>query len=239
MEDKKGFFDGNPKMLFVFGLVTGVALTSILGGSINWPTLNSNNDEVVRTFDDPNTDGTGDTGGDVAVLDPVTNKDHILGDIKKAKVVLVEYSDFECPYCERHTPTLQQVMEDYGNDVALVFRHFPLTSIHAEAAPAAEASECAAEQGKFWEFHDEMFARQSELGDDLYYEVAGDLKLDQDQFDKCYTERIYAQDVADDLQSGVKAGVQGTPATFINGMLVSGAVPYETMVDAIEAVLAE
>ncbi len=236
MDEKKGFFDGNPKMLFVFGLVTGIALTSLLSGSIKLPSFNSNGNQVVRTFDDVNTD---EGSGTVSVLDPVTKDDHILGDINKAKIVLVEYSYFQCPYCANHVPTIKQLMEEYGDDIALVYRHFPLTSIHSEAEPAAEAAECAADQGKFWEFHDQLFARQGELGDELYYELADQLGLNAAEFDECYTGGLHAADVQSDLESGINAGVQGTPATFVNGMVVSGAVPYATMVDAINTVLGE
>jgi protein-disulfide isomerase len=232
----QGFFDGNPKMIFVFGLVTGIAVTVIFSGGINLPSFDNGggargtDSKIVADFGG---DGEG-SGFDSGVeLAPVTADEHILGDITKAKVVLVEYSDFECPFCERHHPTMQQAVDEFGDDVAWVYRHFPL-SFHPEARPAALASECAAEQGKFWEFGDEMFENQSKLGDDFYAEVAADLGLDMNQYNDCYESEKYADIVDADQASGSAAGVSGTPATFVNGTLVSGAIPYSTLKDAIE-----
>lgn len=235
-EKPKGFFDGNPKMLFVFGLVTGIAITSLLGGGIELPRAGSANanSDVVRTFDTGDAD-TGDTGSAPSgVLAPVTGDEHIIGDLENAKVVLVEYSDFECPFCERHHPSMQQAVEDFGDDVAWVMRHFPL-SFHPQAEPAALASECAADQGAFWEFGDTLFANQGLLSDDYYVEVAGDLGLNVSQFEDCYESAEFKSAVSEDYASGAAAGVQGTPATFVNGQLVSGAVPYETLAGIIQA----
>lgn len=235
----QGFFDGNPKMIFVFGLVTGVALTAIFGGGINLPSFDSagaargTDARVVANFDDSGSDSGNNAKAELA---PVTADEHILGDITKAEVVLVEYSDFECPFCERHHPTMQKIMDQYGDKVAWVFRHFPL-SFHPEAVPAALASECAAEQGKFWEYGDELFANQSKLGDDYYAELAGDLGLNMSQFNDCYESEKYADIIDSDQSSGTVAGVSGTPATFVNGVLVSGAVPYSTLQDAVEKAL--
>ncbi len=237
----QGFFDGNPKMIFVFGLVSGIALTALFGGGITLPSFDTagaargTNDKVVADF------GGEDTGNGAqpsAQLAPVTADEHIRGDITKAKVVLVEYSDFECPFCERHHPSMQQALDEYGDDVAWVYRHFPL-SFHPQAYPSALASECAAEQGKFWEYGDELFANQALLGDDYYLELAGDLGLNVGQFTDCYETEKYADIIDADQASGALAGVNGTPATFVNGVLVSGAVPYSTLQDAIEEALAE
>lgn len=229
-----GFFDGNPKMLFVFGIVTGIAVMALFGGSVDLPSLqaNSGEDKVVKTFDAPADSGSGSAG----VLAPVTEADHIRGDINKAKVVLVEYSDFECPFCERHHPNMLKVMEEYGDDVAWVYRHFPL-SFHPEANPSAIASECAADQGKFWEFADAMFDSQDDLGEDLYQSTAKKIGLNMKKYNDCYENGDKLQDVNDDLASGSAAGVSGTPATFINGQLVSGAVPFATLKDAIDSLL--
>ena len=193
--------------------------------------------------------GTGTAGTPTAPaatgkLDPVTDKDHIRGDIKKAKVVMVEYSDFQCPYCGKHDPTMQKIMTDYGDQVAWVYRHFPL-SFHANAAPAAVASECAAVQGKFWEFADAMFAEQSSLAGDaatasaFYAKTAQDLKLDMTKFNTCLTSGTYDSVVDAGLASGQAAGVSGTPATFVNGTLVSGAVPYATFKKMIDDAIAK
>ncbi len=243
MEEKKSFFDGGPKMIFVFGIVTGVAVTSLLGGSFSLPEFGSGGSEgVVRTFDaaDTNDDPVEpeDEIGSVKTLAPVTADEHIRGDIENAKVVLVEYSDFECPFCSRHHPTMEDIMTEFGDDVAWVYRHFPL-SFHAEAEPSAIASECAAEQGAFWEYADELFDNQDELGDEYYLELAGDLALDVSAFTECYETEATADAVNEDRVSGAASGANGTPATFINGTLVSGAVPYDTLAQIVEEALAQ
>lgn len=236
MEEKKvnGFFDGNPKMIFIFGIVTGIAIMAIFGGGISLP---SGNNGSVRTFDVVDENGNTD---DTAQLElaPVTADEHIRGDVKDAKVVIVEYSDFECPYCGAFHPNMLEVMDTYGDDVAWVYRHFPL-SFHPEATPSAIASECAAEQDAFWEYADELFANQDALSDDYYVELAGDLGLNVGDFTDCYESDKYKTDVSEDLASGRAAGVSGTPATFVNGVMVSGAVPFETLADIIDQMLAE
>ncbi|PIX62536.1 disulfide bond formation protein DsbA [Candidatus Uhrbacteria bacterium CG_4_9_14_0_2_um_filter_41_50] len=232
-EENKGFFNGNPKMIFLFGLVAGIAITMILSGAL--PTFGGQeNSNPTVVIDDSIDDST--VPAPTAVLAPVTDEDHVLGDINKAKVILIEYSDFECPYCERHHPTMQQIYDTYGDDIAWVYRHFPL-SFHPDAEPAALASECAAEQGKFWEYADDLFTNQDSLGDDLYLQLAADLGLDVDQFTDCYDSEKYADKLASDYNSGVDAGVTGTPATYVNGQKVSGAVPYETFQTIIESYL--
>ncbi|MFH1631443.1 MAG: thioredoxin domain-containing protein [bacterium] len=234
MEDqKRGFFDGNPKMVFVFGLVAGVAVTVLVGGNFSLPTLGNDDgdDEVVREFENEGAD-------DQPMLAAVTADENILGDIENAKVVMVVYSDFECPYCAAHHPNVEQIVEDFGDDVAVVFRHFPL-NFHANARPAALASECAAEQGKFWEFADMIFANQSKMGDEYYSQVATALGLNSGDFTSCVDELKYASDIEADIASAMMAGVTGTPATFVNGMLVSGAVPYETLAELVASELVE
>jgi protein-disulfide isomerase len=155
----------------------------------------------------------------------LTAADHILGD-KNAKVIMVEYSDFQCPFCGRAEPTVQQVITTYGKDVAFVYRHFPLTSLHENARPAALASECANEQGKFWEYHDVLYKDQTALTQTDLIKYATDLKLNVTQFTTCLTTEKYASVVDGDEAQGQTYGVQGTPAFFINGELVSGAQPF-------------
>jgi protein-disulfide isomerase len=146
-----------------------------------------------------------------------------------APVTIVEFSDFECPYCSRVLPTLEQVVANYEDSVRVVFRQFPLNSIHARAQKAAEASLCADDQGKFWEMHDAMFARQKELAVPNLKEMAAELSLDAEAFASCLDGSKYAEQVAADLEAGQAAGVSGTPAMFINGRFVNGAVPYEAL----------
>jgi len=152
---------------------------------------------------------------------------------ENAPVTIIEFSDFECPFCGRVTPTLEQVLANYGDQVRLVFRQFPLT-MHPHAQKAAEASLCAREQGKFWEMHDAMFADQKALGVDQLKAKAGELGLDAEAFGTCLDEGRFAAKIAADVADGTKAGVGGTPALFVNGRFLNGAQPYETIAKVID-----
>jgi protein-disulfide isomerase len=151
-----------------------------------------------------------------------------------ATVTLVEYSDFECPYCRQVVPSLQQVLGKYGDKIRVEYRQFPLSSIHPSAMGAAHASLCANDQGKFWEMHDLMFEEQKELAVPQLKEKAGRLGLDQAAFDACMDSNKYAQVIQEDLQTGSEAGVSGTPAMFINGRPLSGAVDAATLSQIID-----
>jgi protein-disulfide isomerase len=140
----------------------------------------------------------------------------------KAPVMIVEFSDYQCPYCHQVEPTVKEVLTKYGDKVSLSYRDFPLTAIHSQAQIAAEASRCALEQGKFWEYHDQLFTA-SKLEKDALIEYAHNLKLDDKQFGSCLTSEKYKADIDKDLQEGRKAGVTGTPGFFINGIALSGA----------------
>ncbi len=178
--------------------------------------------------------------GEVA---PVTDADHIRGDAD-AEITLIEYSDFECPFCARFHPTMQRVVDEYAGKVRWIYRHFPLSSIHPNAQKAAEASECAAEQGKFWEMADKMVAMQSSgLGIAQLKAYAKEVGVkDQKKFDSCLDSGKYADRVASDLQSGEAAGVQGTPGTFVlspkgEPQMIPGALPYESVKAMIDVLL--
>lgn len=166
----------------------------------------------------------------------------ILGN-KNAKVTVIEFADFQCPFCERlWKETLSQLKKDYidTGKIKFAFRHYPLP-FHQNAQKAAEASECANEQNKFWEYHDLLFENLKNWSPQNATDVitsfiayATQLNLNTSQFTSCLNSDKYKQQVADDLTAGQKVGVQGTPATFINGQLVSGAQPYtsfKTIID--------
>jgi protein-disulfide isomerase len=139
-----------------------------------------------------------------------------------APVIIVEFSDYECPYCRQVEPTVKQLLAKYRDQVRISYRDFPLTAIHPQAMIAAEASRCALEQGKYWEYHDQLFAA-SKLEKDSLVEYARNLKLDDKQFEICLTSEKYKADIEKDTQEGRKAGVNGTPGFFINGISLSGA----------------
>ncbi len=151
-----------------------------------------------------------------------------------APVTIVEFSDFECPFCSRVVPTLDKIRENYGEKVRLVFRNFPLTAIHPHAQKAAEAALCAHEQENFWEMHDTLFREQKALATEQLKEKAARLGLDGEAFNACLDSGKYAETVASDLQAGQAAGVTGTPAIFINGRFLSGAQPYEEIAAVVD-----
>lgn len=150
-----------------------------------------------------------------------------------AKITMVEFSDFECPYCSRFAPTLDQVMAKYGDRVKLVFRHLPLPN-HPQAPKAAEAAACAQDQGKFWEMHDSLFRNQGALGVEALKGRATELGLDAQAFATCLDSGAKAAVVAADAADARKAGIEGTPALFVNGRLIDGAAPFEQVAALIE-----
>jgi protein-disulfide isomerase len=154
-----------------------------------------------------------------------------------AKVTIVEFSDFQCPFCSKAEPAMDEVMKNYSDKVKVVFRHFPL-DFHEKAGKAAEASACAEEQGKFWEFHKHLFANQGALDVADLKTHAKTLGLDSAKFDACLDGGGKKAVVDADMAAGRAAGVNGTPAFFINGILISGAQPYEKFKEIIDAELA-
>jgi protein-disulfide isomerase len=153
---------------------------------------------------------------------------------ESAPVTIVEFSDFECPFCKRIYPTLNQVMDEYDGRVRLVFRQFPLLALHPNAQKAAEASLCADEQGHFWELHDAIFEGSGGLGVASLKARAAEIGLDEDAFGTCLDSGRFAEQVAADVTAGRALGVSGTPALFINGRYLSGAQPYDVIARVIE-----
>ncbi len=151
-----------------------------------------------------------------------------------APIQIVEFSDFQCPFCSRVGPTLAQVTAKYGDKVRIVFRDFPLTSMHPDAQGAAEAANCAAEQGKFWEYHDRLFQSQQAQGKEHLKQYAAELGLKAESFNACVDSGKYRDDVLKDLADGQRLGVTGTPAFFVNGRFLSGAQPYENFAQIID-----
>ncbi len=154
-----------------------------------------------------------------------------------ASITMVEVSDFQCPYCSRAQVTVDQVLSDYSGKVKLYYVHFPL-EFHEFAEKAAEASECAGDQGKFWEYHDLLFANQNALDAVSLKNYAKQLKLDSAKFDSCLDTGAKTNAVRADLQQGLAAGVSGTPMFFLKGVRVCGAQPYQAFQQVINALLA-
>lgn len=151
----------------------------------------------------------------------------------KAPVMIVEFSDYQCPYCHQIEPTVKKVLARYGDKVSFSYRDFPLTAIHSQAMIAAEASRCALEQEKFWEYHDQLFAASS-LEKNSLIEYARNLKLDDKQFESCLNSEKYKADIEKDEQEGRKAGINGTPGFFINGVEINGAKPESEFTSIID-----
>ena len=147
-----------------------------------------------------------------------------------APVTIIEFSDYQCPYCKRfHDETLPQIQAIYEGQVRFVYRDFPLTSIHPHAQKAAEASECADDQGRFWDYHDLLWTNQQDLDVASLKAYAGELGLDTATFDDCLESGKNAQEVQKDYSDGVSYGVQGTPSFFINDVKVQGAQPFSVI----------
>ena len=154
---------------------------------------------------------------------------------EKAPVKIVEFSDFQCPFCKAATTTMHQLMDQYAGKVRWVFRDFPIASIHPLAPKAHEAARCAAEQEKFWQYHDLLFERSPLLTPAELKRYARELNLDGDAFDRCFDSGKYQSVVAADVEEGQRLGISGTPAFFINGRLLVGAQPaavFQQMIDS-------
>lgn len=169
-------------------------------------------------------------------VDVSADDDPVLG-APNALVTIIEFSDFECPYCRRVQPTLKRILKEYEGQVRLVFRDFPL-SFHKNAQKAAEAAQCAGDQDKFWPYRDKLFEETALTPKDLK-KYAGELELDMDKFTACLDESKYAQEVKADMQDGQNVGVNSTPSFFVNGQPLSGAVPYERFQELVEAAIAQ
>ena len=159
---------------------------------------------------------------------PVGQRDHIQG-LDTAPVTLVEYGDYECPYCGDAYPIIKQVQKNLGNKLRFIFRNFPITQIHPHAQHAAEAAEAAAAQNKFWEMHDYPYEHQQALDDNHLEKYASRLGLDIIQFNHDMASHAYAQRVREDFLSGVRGGVNGTPTFYINGIRYDGSWKLETL----------
>ena len=162
------------------------------------------------------------------------DRDHIQGSAD-APVTLVEYGDYECPYCGAAYPIVKQVQARMGDRLRFVFRNFPITTSHPHAEQAAEAAEAAAAQGRFWEMHDLLYEHQKRLEAADLHSYAEELALDVEAFDEDLTTHVHAARVHDDFMSGVRSGVNGTPTFYINGRRHDGGYQLESLLAALES----
>lgn len=241
---------GDSKTMFILGLAVGVGSMALLaliavialllnGSNLNLASAKGNNNAQAPAVADNNAanNAAPDAQKPAGPLPEVSKADHIRGKAD-AKVTIVEYSDFQCPYCQKHEATISQLLKDFPNDVRVVYRYFPLSSIHPMAQKASEAAECAARQNKFWEMHDQLFAlgeSATGLSIDGMKKLAADLKLDTGKFNTCLDKGETASVVNQVYQDGATAGVSGTPANFVNGQLLEGALPYDSFKQAVTA----
>lgn len=175
----------------------------------------------------------------IATLRPSVDpaRDHVRGGAD-APVTLVEYGDFQCPYCGDAYPVVHDLLERFGEQLRFVFRHMPLADLHPRAPFAAEAAEAAGAQGRFWEMHDRLFEHQLELGDEELRGHADAVGVDDAaRFDAELREGVHAARVAEDLESGSRSGVPSTPRFFVNGLIHLGSASYAELVEAISAEL--
>lgn len=166
---------------------------------------------------------------------PVSAADHARGGAD-GRVVLVEYGDYECPYCRVAHSEVLQLGRHFGDDLTIVFRHFPLTEIHPFAEPAAETAEFAGAQGRFWDMHDAIYAHQERLSLPFLLGAVRALGLSVSDFEVALEAKTYAPKVAQDFLSGVRSGVNGTPTFFINGHRHDGPFDYRHLAAAVQSV---
>ena len=169
---------------------------------------------------------------------PVSADDDPFIGAEDAEITIVQFAEYECPYCGRANPAVEQVMKEYEGKVKMVYRDFPL-SFHQRAIPAAVAANCAGAQGKYWEMHEVLMGNQSALQDTDLVGYATQIGLDLDAWSTCRDDPAQVAEVQKDMQDGAKAGVSGTPAFFINGIMLSGAQPFEAFKDIIDRELGQ
>lgn len=251
-----------PKTAFVAGMVGGILIilalgffvllvTVMRGGSFSLGSDSGSSGQVARNSaparapaPTPSPSPTREAGDPP----PVTAEDHIRGN-PNAQITMIEYSDFECPFCKRFHPTMLAVLEKYPNDVRWVYRHFPLSFHRPLALKAAEASECAAELGgndAFWSFTDTYYERTQSNGQGLpeseLPQIAADIGLDRSTFETCLNSGKYAASIDEEMNAGAAAGVSGTPGTIVIGpdgksRLIPGALPFESVDQVLQSLL--
>jgi protein-disulfide isomerase len=176
--------------------------------------------------------GTADEPENAELILSVGERDHARG-LAEAPVTLVEYGDYECPYCGQAYPIIKNIQKDLGDKLRFVFRNFPISQVHPHAQQAAEAAEAAGAQNKFWEMHDQLYEHQQELSNSDLKHHASALGLDIARFEDEMSNHIHAGRVRDDFMSGIRSGVNGTPTFYINGSRYDDSWDEETLLASI------
>jgi protein-disulfide isomerase len=242
MDSKTSFGVGFVTAVLVLGTIGFIALGACVMKGECARGLGDGSEAVViaDNGNDPTADVAADTTQGVV---PVATEDDSIRGSADAPITIIEYSDFECPYCTRFHETMLQVMENYDGQVKWIYRHFPL-SFHANAQSAGEAAECAGDQDKFWEMADLLYENNTELGTEMYLKLAGEIGLNTSDFTTCMDDGKYENKVKTQAQGGITAGVTGTPGSFIitedgEAMPIKGALPFETVAGYLDTILAE
>lgn len=250
-----GLLDAPPKTTFVMGFLAGIVLTFAVGLFFVFPSVaqNGKNGKVAGTSVNSNTNSAPtapaapSAAGDQPTIGnfrAVSDSEHVRGN-KKAPLTIVEWSDLECPFCERFHPTMLKIADEYKDKVKWVYRHFPLSSLHPNAQKAAEATECATELGGndgFWKFVDKILGDSGQSTPEKLATYAKDIGLDEAKFKSCLDSGKYTQKVQDDYNDAAAAGGQGTPYSVLidkkgEKSAINGAQPYESVKAMIDAKL--
>ncbi|MBU1037040.1 DsbA family protein [Patescibacteria group bacterium] len=245
----KGFFENfSSKTSFFLGLIGGILVICAVGffvilgvtlsNSEDDNNSAANNQNKNTALEQPNQPDNLPSEPQLSNIEQVSSKDHLRGDLN-APIMIVEFSDFQCPYCDMVHPVLDRLVEEYKGKVAWVYRHLPLDQLHPYAQKASEASECAADQGKFWEYSDKLYENQKLINNDYFSQLAGELKLNQGNFDDCLSSGKYTQKVKDQKNEAITAGLTGTPGLFVNDQFVRGALPYDNFKQLIDSLLSQ
>lgn len=226
-KDESGAMKNNMVAFLAIGLVLGFVLGHL------WTRVNALEGGSVAGIQNQGGQALPEEPRELSIAKPDPDNDHWLGP-KDARYVHVEYSDFECPFCKTYAETMSQLKDEYGDQIAFVYRHFPL-AFHPLAQPAAEASECVAELGgndAFWAFHDEVFAQMPDMTEDDFATIASNAGVNQGAFTECFESGKYADKVTDQFNEGSAAGVNATPTNVVYDMetgesaLIEGAQPF-------------
>lgn len=241
-DQSQSIFSAPPKTTFALGVMVGVSAISLFGFIWSFSSYRKAVEGETSKVAATNTNTAAAVPTDTAPTGPIDvtvgKDDWVLGK-DDAKVTLVEFSDFECPYCSSFKSVIDQVRQAYPDDVRIVYKHYPLSTIHPNAQKAGEAAECAGDQGKFWEMHDKLFANNTTLTVANYKTWAKELGLSESKFASCLDGGEKADDVAADQSYGDSIGVAGTPTSYVNGNIVSGAQSYDYVKNLIDQELAK